>query len=304
MEIHFLRPYWFIAFIPFIIVCWQLNKSYLTDNWQKVCDPHLLRHLLVLPAGKAKWHLLALLAGGLLAIFALAGPSWGKQSQPIYRALLGRVIVLDLAPSMNESSGSTTKIARARFKLLDFLNRQKEGYTGLIVYSDEAHIVSPLTDDNHTIANFIPALDPDIMPTTEDDTAQGLQEAQKLLKQSDLHEGAIILITDKVTNFDQAKKEAHSLINEGYHLYILNLSDQPNTVRQMETLAKIGGGSVISVMPTNKDIDALISKMKQNAWVPPTQKTDEKGIFWHDDGRWFVFIILPLALLAFRKGYL
>ena len=36
----------------------------------------------------------------LLAVAALAGPTWERQPQPLYRAPIDRVIVLDMSPSM------------------------------------------------------------------------------------------------------------------------------------------------------------------------------------------------------------
>jgi Ca-activated chloride channel homolog len=304
MVIHFLRPYWFIAIIPILFLLWRLGTHNLVDNWHQVCDEHLLAHLLVKPERRIKFPFLMLGLGLSISIIALAGPSWHQEIQPVYRASQGTILVLNLSPSMSESMGTTTKIDRARFKILDYLNRQKEGLTGLVVYTDEAHIISPLTEDNHTVANFVPVLDPTIMPTVNDDTEVGLREAEKLLKQTGISRGNIVLITDKVTHFSQAKQFAESLFKENYRLTILEISKQPGANTALQTLAQAGGGNVISLAPNNHDIDSLIAKTKANAWSLPTKKSNEKGLFWHDDGRWLIFLILPLVLIAFRRGYL
>lgn len=303
IELHFLRPYWFITLIPVLYICWQLSKLSITDNWRKVCDEHLLSHLLVVPKHNFKLPILLLAIGSFITIFALAGPSWEKQAQPIYRSMLGRILVLNLSPSMSDSVGTTKKIDRARFKILDYLNREKEGLTGLVVYTDEAHTISPLTEDNRTIANFVPILDPNIMPTFNDDTVVGLSEAEKLLKQAGINNGAIVLITDKVTHLSAAKKMASELFEQGYRLYILDVSDQsPNN--DMQKIAELGGGKVVSLTPNNQDVEELLSKTIPSSFVPPMKKTDEKGLFWQDNGRTIVFLLLPLALLGFRRGYL
>lgn len=304
MELHFLRPYWFFALILLFYLCWRLSKYSLADNWRFVCDEHLLPHLLVQSSKKFNLPLFVLGLGGVIAIISLAGPSFEKQLQPIYRSQLGRVLVLNLSPSMADSIGTTKKIDRARFKMLDYLNRQKEGVTGLVVYTDEAHIISPLTEDNRTIANFIPFLDPTIMPTYNDDTPTGLKEAGKLLKQAGLTQGQIILITDKITDLNAATKVASMLENEGYHLHIFDLSAESATHKTMQKLAIAGGGNVISLTPNNNDIDELLSKTKAGAFVPPAKKNEAKGLVWQDDGRVFALFLLPLALIAFRKGYL
>jgi Ca-activated chloride channel family protein len=303
MALHFLRPYWFFAILPVVFLCWRLARSSLVDNWRLVCDEHLLAHLWVNPKRKINFPLILLALGSLMTVLALSGPSWEKETQPVYRAMLGRVLVLNLSPSMADLVGTAKKIDRARFKLLDFLARQKEGMTGLVVYTDEAHTISPLTEDNRTIANFIPALDPSIMPTFKDDTRIGMQEAGQLFKQGGLASGHILLITDKITHFSAAKKVASDLYQKGYRLFILDLSGQDVNL-EMKKLAAVGGGKVIPLAPNNQDIDALVASTQSLSIIPPTRKTKEKGVFWHDNGRVIIFFILPLALLAFRRGYL
>ncbi len=303
MELHFLRPYWFLAIIPICYLCWRLSRQNIVDNWHKVCDSHLLKELLVQPKHQVNVPILLLLLGSLLSIFALAGPSWHQETQPIYRASQGTILVLNLTPSMSDKIGTATKIDRARFKMLDYLNSQKEGLSGLVVYTDEAHVISPLTEDNRTIANFVPSLDPGIMPTFNDDTAVGLKEAGKLFKQAGINSGNIILLTDKISNADSTIETAKSLASEGYRLNILNISDSPNNDPIFKEVAQAGDGKVIPLAPNNKDINQLLAQTKIKTWSN-LKRSDEKGRFWHDDGRWFVFMLLPLAVLAFRRGYL
>lgn len=303
MELHFLRPYWFLALLPLCLLCWKLSRQNLVDNWRKICDPHLLQQLIIQPKHAIKIPLVLLLIAGIIAIAAMAGPSWHQETQAIYRTSQGTVIALNLTPSMSEKIGTTTKVDRARFKILDYLNAQKEGLTGLIVYTDEAFTISPLTEDNHTVANFIPSLDPGIMPTFNDDTSKGLTEAGKLLQQAGVNSGNIILITDKVTNESQTLDTAKSLYHQGYKTSILEIAEQPGNNAQLQKIAAAGGGEVIPMSSNNQDINAMIRQTKIKSWSP-IKKTDEKGMFWHDDGRWLVFLILPLALLAFRRGYL
>lgn len=303
MELHFLRPYWFFAIIPICYLCWHLSRQNIVDNWQKICDSHLLKELLVQPRHQINIPILLLFLGSLVTIVALAGPSWHQETQPIYRASQGTILVLNLTPSMTEKIGTSTKIDRARFKMLDYLANQKEGLSGLVVYTDEAHVISPLTEDNHTIANFVPSLDPSIMPTFNDDAAVGLKEAGKLFKQAGINSGNIVLITDKISNVDNAVEIAKSLASEGYRVNILNMSDNANQDPQLKEVAEAGDGKVIPLAPNNKDINQLVAQTKVKTWSN-IKRSDEQGRFWHDDGRWLVLLLLPLAVLSFRRGYL
>ncbi len=55
-EFHFIRPYWFIALIPVILLVWMLAKRHLINkHWESVCDPALLPYILVGRTGAKKY---------------------------------------------------------------------------------------------------------------------------------------------------------------------------------------------------------------------------------------------------------
>ncbi len=279
-----------------------MTKEQIVNNWYSVCDHHLLPHLLEIPKRQFPFPLILFAIGSMLTVFSLAGPSWKKATQPIYRTLTGSIVVLNLTPSMMDLVGTTKKIDRAHFKMLDLFSRLREGMLGLVVYTDEAHTIAPLTDDYHTLANFVPSLDPSIMPSVNDNTAVGLQRAGKLLRQAGIPNGNIILITDKITHLSTAKNVASMLFSEGYHLIVFNITDQENSM--MRELASAGGGKVISLTSNNHDIDKIIADAQSKINPFQMKKTNEKAMLWQDNGREILFLVLPIALLLFRRGYL
>jgi Ca-activated chloride channel family protein len=98
-DFHFLRPYWFIALVPLTLLVWRLWSRRLRRNrWEAVCDPDLLPKLLVTHGDSRPWTAIALLAGAwLLAVIALAGPTWSELPQPTYQRGGARVIALALS---------------------------------------------------------------------------------------------------------------------------------------------------------------------------------------------------------------
>jgi len=77
-DFHFLRPLWLLALIPLAILITLLHRHRLSrGNWTAACDRHLLPYLLLdKPVSRRRWPLALLAIGGLLAIVALAGPTW------------------------------------------------------------------------------------------------------------------------------------------------------------------------------------------------------------------------------------
>jgi Ca-activated chloride channel family protein len=83
---HFLRPEWFCALIPALLLFALLRyRQSHHSNWEKVIAPHLLPHLLDNPDKVvSKSPLSLLLVAWLLATVAIAGPVWRQTPQPVH----------------------------------------------------------------------------------------------------------------------------------------------------------------------------------------------------------------------------
>ena len=322
--LHFIRPWWLLALVPLAGLLWRI-KSVMTgqSQWSKVCDAHLLPHLLVTEdqAGRGlSWWLLAV--GSLLAVLILAGPSWSKQTIPVYQAKNARVIVFNLSPSMYAEDLKPSRLVRARFKALDVLKHIHEGQTGMVVFSGEPFVVSPLTQDANTIASMIPVLNPNIMPLGGDKVGLALREAGKLFQQAGVSKGHILLVTDNGGGPAalKAARKLHSrgfitdvlgigttqgapipLTNGGFKLNASGNIEIPKLNPQaLQALAKAGGGRYRGFTNTNSDVNQLLAAMKVNRFEMKAEKTKHQSSLWKDDGHWFVLLLIPLALFAFR----
>ncbi|HBO95398.1 MAG TPA: hypothetical protein DD667_19095, partial [Gammaproteobacteria bacterium] len=98
-QFRFLRPWWLLGVIPAVILImllWNRKSSY--GGWQRVISPHLLPHLL---AGnvtrQSRAPLVMLLICWLLAVVAMAGPTWQQLPQAVQKKINAQVIVLDLS---------------------------------------------------------------------------------------------------------------------------------------------------------------------------------------------------------------
>src|SRR5580704_5495960 len=165
-EFHFLRPWWLLAVIPLlglVILSWRQTPQ--LHAWSDVCDSHLLEHLLQKKGQNKRIASLSFLfLSILLMILSLAGPAWYKLPVPTYKSIEPRVLVLDMSPNMMATDLTPNRLSRAKFKLHYLFTRKNEGQFGLIVYTGEPFVVSPLTNDGKTIASLLSMLTPDIMP--------------------------------------------------------------------------------------------------------------------------------------------
>lgn len=159
------------------------------------------------------------------------------------------MIVLDLSYSMKSGDLAPSRLARARQKILDLLAQRREGQTGLIAYAGDAHVVTPLTDDTPTIANLLPALDPDMMPVPGSDPGAAVAQAVDLLHSAGIREGRILLLTDGVDTHDRREIE-QALKDSGVELAVLGIGTQTGAPIPLPDggFLKEGDGSI--VMPS------------------------------------------------------
>lgn len=328
-DLHFLRPLWLWALLPLALLLWRLWRvDAERDAWRGVIDRHLLPHLLVAGEGAAGHRPLVLLAlGWLLTVVALAGPTWERLSQPLYEARQFRVIVLDLSPSMNATDLAPSRLARARFEVLDLLRQTDEGQTALLAYGAEPFVVAPLTTDAATIAAQVPSLDTGLLPVQGPRrTDLALDSAVDLLRQAGAPDGQVILLTDGLDHGDAALAAARRLQAGGYRLSVLGmgtrkggpvsgpdgslLKDARGAILMpsldadaLNALAVAGGGRYVGATPDDRDIDTL----RQGAGVHSGEQSEKRHLEadqWREAGPWLLVLLLPLAALAFRRGWL
>lgn len=324
---HFLRPHFLWLFILLILFVILLRrKSAQSNSWLKVCDPKLISHLLVGIESKASMlpSILLVIVGSLM-ILSLAGPTWQKLPQAVFKAQDARVYVIDLSLSMNATDVTPSRETLAKLKLIDFLKSHEEGQIGLIAFAGLPHVVSPLTDDANTIVSMVPSLSTDIMPVQGSSADKAITLALQLLKQSGNPQGDIVLITDGV-ELDSIIEPAQQLVDDGYRLHVVGVGTAggaPIPIGQggflkdgnggivipklneaeLREAALAGGGKYVSISINDSDIRTLSRTTVQEASEQSNESFREVDL-WRDEGHWLLIAALPLAALGFRRGWL
>ncbi len=291
-QFHFIRPFWLLSIIPLaLIIIWLWRKAPTAKNsWQKVVDAHLLADLLVNVKQNQKHFALILLATAwLLTVLAVAGPTWSSSLQSVYRSQEALVLVLDIyiKPS---------RLERAKYKILDILKRRQEGQTALIIFAARPHVVSPLTDDNATIAYLVHSLSTDWVPVKDKQTGLALAAAKQLLRTAKAG-GEVLLITDELGYKEQSLVQARELKDQGYPVSVLAINKQS----KLQKLAMLGGGSYVELTADDRDLEILL---KPKHFNNEGKLTDATHASWEEQGYWLILLIIPLAALGFRRGWL
>lgn len=329
-DFHFLRPLWFLSLIPCAVLLYLLQRDGDSSRrgLEDICDPLLLSHIILENAGVVRiWPLFLLGVCWLTAATALAGPVWEKQAGPVYRLKAGRVLVLDLSPSMAAQDVKPSRFKRARFKIRDILKESREGLTGLVVFSTQAYVVVPLTDDVATIEAMLPALAPDIMPAPGDDAQDALRLAAELLHQSGIRHGEIILLTDGVADMASCLVEIRKLRGRGIRVDVLgvgtsqgapirdgnggflhNAAGKPLISRlnttELQEMAHAGGGIYVGLTADDSDIRQVLSETSVHDMTQAGRRNPGHVDQWREQGAWLVIPLVMAALAGFRRGWL
>ena len=325
-DFHFLRPAWLLALPAGLALVWAYARRLRSgERWRDVCDPALLPYLLVRRDSRTLSFLPLLMGCGLvLAVVALAGPTWHSRDLPVHRIKQARIVVLDVSRSMDAQDLRPSRLARARLKTAEVFAMTEEGQAGLVVYAGDAFLVAPLTDDSATLSAMLPALATDLTPVPGSRADLGLRRAGELLAQAGQRHGEIILIADSAEDF-RAVEAAADLSRKGFTVSVLAvgtpegapiplpeggfLKDDAGTIvvpragtRELREIARAGGGRFARMSADNRDLRHLLSSLEP--WGRETERSEHAALNWRDEGPWLVLALLPLAALAFRRGWL
>lgn len=322
--LEFARPQWFFALLPLLLLTlWLARNSREKSNWQAICDPALLPHVLQQPHGQKKRSLAAwVLALGSVLVVALAGPSWQNTELPALKGQSALVIALDLTASMQAQDVKPSRLQRAKFKIEDLLKQRKDGQTALLVYAGDAFAVSPLTDDTNTILAQLPALTPDIMPVQGNHPTNALTLATELLQQANKPNGDILLLTDDV-NGVQAQSAFEQARQAGYNVSVMSVGSEQGApipsgrsvikdaqgqvvlaevnIQAMQQAAQSGGGVYVPMSNNDSDIAQLQQWFSRHNSLDKASAADLQIDTRQQEGAKFVLLALPLMLLMFRR---
>ena len=334
---HFLRPA-FLWLLPLAWLAIMAMKSAIKNHssWSQVIDKSLLPHLLhngehngEHTSSNTRFYTAAnssLVLAWCIACFALAGPSWEQLKQPVVKKQDALILILDLSLSMYAEDQKPSRIIAAKRKLKDILQQRKEGLSALIVYSGDAHVVSPLTDDNKTISTLLPALEPKIMPKFGSNLHAAIMLSDDLLKNAGLNKARVLILSDEIKSGQLDKIMAN--INKNIELSILtfgttNGAPIPLPAPFKEGFLKNKSGNAVLTKLNKSEIfsaahqhgiqitasridDSDIKYLQENAQEINKDNTpqDRKFDIWQDRGHLLSLLLIPLLLLSFRRGIL
>ena len=298
---HFLRPWYLLLLIlPVIFGVKFFKNTQNKSSWENVIDKNLLDYLLVKGSSSLRAFVAySVLIGFLFAIVAIAGPAWKQKDIPTLSPDNPVIVLLSLSSDMVEADVTPDRLARAKFKLSDLLKLVKGAQVGLIVYTNEPFLITPITSDLGLVANLLDQIDFGIMPIDGDRPDRAIDLASKRLKDSGYREANIVILAaDGGERFDFSLKAAEA---SGFKISAINISK--NEVEKLKLVADKTGGVFANISADDGDIER-VAYLINSSVAKELKLTENMQSKFEDFGYYLLFIPLICCVYLFRRGIL
>ncbi len=254
---------------------------------------------------KARNALFALMM--IFVIVALAGPAIPEGKVNVQAKSADIMVALDISDSMLAEDMYPNRLALAKDKILDLLQKSPQERIGVMGFAKDAYLVSPLSFDHASVAFLMKQLNTNSITEKGTDFNQLLFSASELLGKN--KEKYLLILTDggdendfseaissakekniKVFILGIGKSEGVPIVDTEHGGYIkqngsIILTRLNKNISQLATQT---GGSYIEAISSHEDIDAMIKEMHA--------KTQRKTLKEEEVMQYIPLFYYPLAM--------
>ncbi|CAN5144259.1 VWA domain-containing protein [soil metagenome] len=134
-----------------------------------------------------------------LLIIALLGPSFGEAEGELITTGHDTFLIVDISRSMDAGDVVPTRLERVKYDIQQLCDTLPAERFGLILAASESFVLSPLTDDQNALKQFMREVHTSVSPTGGTDLCRAIELArQKFITDSSTYQSvkAIVLFSD------------------------------------------------------------------------------------------------------------
>ena len=261
-----------------------------------------------------------------LIIMALLGPSFGKTEIEAQATGKDIYLAIDLSKSMDAVDIEPSRLEKVKFELLKNLIDLKSNRVGLIIFSSDAYIHSPLTFDQDALKLFIQRLNTGIIAEGGTNLNAVFELTnQKFLsnKTSNNRAKVIILITDGEDFGEIDSKMLKAVVQNKINVLILGVGTQQGGKIKLVNKTDVSGKFSFKKDKSGKEIEThlnpdFLKKLASNTngvyFELNNQKNELSNLIKAsnnfenqqidsrkisvEDNKYFYFLILALLLIV------
>lgn len=286
---------WLLILVPLIYALYWLYSRYQVRKRETLFDDRLVRQL-----RKNFWQtgdkvrLFCIMAAATFFIIALAGPKIGTEVREIQRQGVNLLVALDLSRSMNAEDVRPSRLDKAKFEINRLVNRLQGDRVGLLVFTDEAFVQTPLTTDYSAMRLFLDIVNTDQMPTSGTNFTSALEKAKEAFDSVDQQNGVanvLLFVADGEHHGPEYSRALRELTDDGVVIFTVGIgtsqgapiplynsddqligyhrNNQGNTVstslepQTMRELARAGNGEYFEIRSGSDNIEPFFARLDE-----------------------------------------
>ena len=220
------QPEWLLCLIalPLIgLVAWLSWKNR-GDRWKRMIAPRLRGRL---SHSRPPWvHFtslgLALLGlGGL--IVAVAQPESGEEWVEVENDGRNILFCVDISRSMLAQDVEPNRLMASRAAALEILERFPNDRIGVLLFSGETLIQSPLTIDHSFVEQTLAQLDPNDIPVGGSNLTKAIDSGTRLLVETGQQSNIMVVFSDGEKSSEGLEGAASAAAREGVFIYAIGM---------------------------------------------------------------------------------
>ncbi len=231
-------------------------------------------------------------SGLAVAILAAAGPRWGAENSLRKRSGADILVVLDCSRSMQADDLSPTRMAAARRKALQLLDRLPQSRLAVMPFANIATLRCPFTGDHQALGGILEDCSPELFPAEMglQGTAIGraVQEALRYLGSARERGQAILVISDGADPDEKAVESAATAVKDAgipvFGWYVADdsrkvslmidgkLEEMTSSRTTLERLAEVTGAVSVNCTTGPEDVEFLAKELEARLAARPWEE--------------------------------
>lgn len=295
-DFHFIYPWRLLGLIVAALLIFLPQAQ--ASAWQRIMDKPFARALII---GRTKRLTQILPWFFALGVIALAGPTWQRELPAALTPESNVMVVLQQDPAMYAQDLAPSRNERMQSKVSQLMENSPGARYGLVVYSNQAFVTTPLTQDPQFFSLFLHAQNPALMPEGQ---GSGLKPAVELaLNNMPKTPRSLILVADTLSEADVAYLKT---LNAPLQIWVPGTAaggslPEKYTSRGIDTRLNVerfssvrdAGIPVTLVTSDDGDLQVVQSHIQQSVTQQNNARSD---LHWKNSG-WLLAI--PMLILLF-----
>lgn len=202
-----------------------------------------------------------------LMLLALLNPSFGELKGTIKAQGKDILLLIDISKSMDATDIQPSRLEKAKFEINRFVNHFNKDRIGLIVFSEDALLLSPLTFDNSAINYLVPKINTNLLPEGGTNFTPALELAvDRLSKVKANTQAKVIVFVSDGENFGNENKAITTKIKQkGINFFTVGIGTKDGiTIRDGKSFKKDKDGNIVVTKLETASLKKLTAETNGN----------------------------------------